>query len=271
MTKAAQNLLLIVIGAAVLWITLGSGEYVNYVKPGFRYLLVAAAVALLVLGAAGLRREWRTPSGESGRSHATAQDGCCAVPGETGGHDEHGGAHDQGHGHDHGGRGPRVAWLMCLPVLAIFIVAPPALGSYSAGRDTGRQAQPPAPPAQGFGPLPQNGAPVQMTMGEFIGRSFEAQTGQSPYIKGVPVALTGFVTPRPGGQGWQVTRLKMACCAGDAVPFPVLVHGLQPPPADTWVRVVGTWRPPNGPAVSGLHELQGRSVTKIKKPKTPYE
>ncbi|MFB4318874.1 TIGR03943 family protein [Actinomadura sp. 21ATH] len=254
MTKAAQNLLLIVIGAAVLWITLGTDEYLNYVKPGFRYLLVAAAVVLVALGAAGLRGEWRArPDGGHEHGHGDAA------------------GHDDGHGHDHGGRGPRVAWLMCLPVLAIFIVAPPALGSYTAGRDTARQAPPPAPPAQGYGPLPQTGSPVAMTMGEFIGRSYEAQTGQSPYLKDVQVQLTGFVTPRADGPGWQVTRLKMACCAGDAVPFPVVVHGLERPPADTWVRVVGTWRPPQGRAVSGLHELQGRSVTKIKKPRNPYE
>jgi uncharacterized membrane protein YcgQ (UPF0703/DUF1980 family) len=86
------------------------------------------------------------------------------------------------------------------------------------------------------------------------------------------VELTGFVTPRPQGGGWQVTRLKMACCAGDAIPFPVVVHGLKRPPADAWVRVVGTWRPPaDGKVASGVHELQGQSVTRIKKPRNPYE
>ncbi|GAA2412968.1 TIGR03943 family protein [Actinomadura vinacea] len=261
MTKAAQNLLLIAIGAAVLWITLATDEYLNYVKPGFRLPLLGAAVVLVVLGGAGLRREWRTAAEEE---HG---------PRDGHGEDEHGeeGHGNDAHGHDHGGRGPRVAWLMCLPVLAIFIVAPPALGSYTASRDTGRQAQPPPPPAQGFGALPRTGAPIPMTMGEFIGRSHEAQTGQSPYLRGVPVALTGFVTPGPKG-GWQVTRLKMACCAGDAVPFPVVVHGLKRPPADAWVRVVGTWRPPaDGKIASGVHELQGRSVQRIEKPRKPYE
>jgi uncharacterized repeat protein (TIGR03943 family) len=257
-TKATQNLLMIVIAGAVLWITLATGEYVNYVRPGFRPFLIAAAIALLVLGAAGLRREWRgTPAVSSSSSPA--------------GDEEEAGAGDD-HGHDHGGLGPRVAWLMCLPVLAIFVVAPPALGSFTASRDTGRQAQPPPPPASGFGALPRNGRPIPMTMGEFIGRSFEAQTGQPASLQDIPVQLTGFVTPRPGGNGWQVTRMKMACCAGDAVPFPVVVHGLSRPPADAWVRVVGVWRPPaGGKAVTGLHELQGRSVERIKKPGNPYE
>jgi uncharacterized repeat protein (TIGR03943 family) len=236
-TKATQNLLLILVGAAVLWITLGTGEYLNYVKPGFRYLLVPSAVALLVLGAAGLRREWREAS-EPAADHD---------------HSEH--AHGE----------PRVAWLLCLPVAAIFVVAPPALGSFSAAR---KAPPPPTPSSQGFGPLPRTGGPVPMTMGEFIGRSFEAQTGQGASLSGVRIQLTGFVTP--AGDGWRVTRLKMACCAGDAVPFPVAVRGLPQPPADAWVRVVGTWRPTAAPA-TGVHELQGLSLTRVPKPKNAYE
>ncbi|WP_171064444.1 TIGR03943 family putative permease subunit [Actinomadura soli] len=252
MSRAAQNLLLILIGAAVLWITLGSGEYVNYVRPGFRFLLVPAALALLVLGAAGLRREWRTTDHTPEHAH------------------EHGDAPSgDDHGHDHS-RGPRTAWLLCLPILAVFLIAPPALGSFTATRDTGRAAPPPTGPAGGFKPLPANGTPVAMSMGEFIGRAWEAQTSDPSRFQGVPVRLTGFVTP--AGKGWQITRLKIACCAGDAVPFPVRVRGLPRPPADTWVEVVGIWKPP-GPGTKGtsVQELSGRSLKRIKKPKNPYE
>ncbi|GAA2640084.1 TIGR03943 family protein [Actinomadura fulvescens] len=280
MTRAAQNLLLIMIGAAVMWITLATDEYLNYVKPGFRYLLVPSAVAMIVLGLAGLRREWRdTPDATGAAGHA------CASGHGSDGADGHGSAHADGHdhgradghdhgpadGHDHGGRGPRVAWLLCLPVLAIFVVAPPALGSFTASRAAARQATPPPPPDEGYDALPRTGGPVAMTMGEFLGRSYEAQVGQNRSLVGVPVKLTGFVTPGRKGSTWQVTRLKMACCAGDAIPFPVVVHGLRQPPADSWVQVIGTWRPPDGEARSGVHELDGSSVQPIKKPKNPYE
>jgi uncharacterized repeat protein (TIGR03943 family) len=246
MSRAAQNLLLMLIGAAVLWITVGSGEYVNYVRPGFRFLLVPAAVGLLVLGAAGLRR--RGASGD-GRPADGAD-----------------------HGHDHS-RGPRVAWLLCLPVLALFLIAPPALGSFTASRDTGRTAPPPAAPSGGFRPLPRTGPPVPMTMGEYIGRGFEAQTGDPTSFQDVPVRLTGFVAPAPKKEGgWRIVRLKIACCAGDAIPFPVTVRGLPRPPADTWVQVVGVWKPPTaGRSATVVQELRGRTLNKIKKPRNPYE
>jgi uncharacterized repeat protein (TIGR03943 family) len=254
-TRAAQNLLLLFLGAAVLWITLVSGEYVNYVRPGFRYPLVAAAAALLALGAAGLRREWRDAPGHG-------HDACHPDPG-------HG--HDDGHGHDHS-RGPRVAWLLGLPVLAIFVIAPPALGSFSAARDADRAAPPPAPPDDGFRPLSAAGGPVDMPLGEFIGRAYEAQTGDPAKLQGVPVRLTGFVTPAGKGQGgWQLTRMKIACCAGDAVPFPVRVRGVPQPPADSWVRVTGVWEPPVQTDRTVVQTLRAHSLRKIEEPKNPYE
>jgi uncharacterized repeat protein (TIGR03943 family) len=242
-TRSAQNLLLLTLGAAVVWITLLTDEYVNYVKPGFRPFLVGAAVVMIALGLAGLRREWRE------HEHA--------------GHDPH-----DGHDHDHG---PRVAWLLCLPALAVFIIAPPALGSFTAERNTARAAAPPPPPEEGFKRLVATGAPVDMSMGEFIGRSFETQSGYPNGLSEVQVRLTGFVGPRKAG-GWTLTRLKMACCAGDAIPYTAIVHGLPRPPADSWVRVVGQWVPPaSGKAATGVHELRGLRVETVKKPKNPYE
>ncbi|MFV2175413.1 TIGR03943 family putative permease subunit [Actinomadura sp. LOL_016] len=266
MTRSTQNFLLILVGAAVLWITFGSGEYVNYVKPGFRYLLVPAGAALILLGAAGLRREWRAEdtgnAGSAGSVDAAHDDK--HEGGHDGGHDD---AHE--HGHDHS-RGPRVAWLLCLPVLIIFAVAPPALGSFTAARDTGRPAPPPAPPEDGYGPLPRTGEPIAMTMGEYIGRSFLEQTGRAATLRDVPVRLTGFVTPLEGSD-WQVTRLSMACCAGDAMPFSVVVHDRPQPPEGAWVQVVGTWMPPEGKAQTGVHDLHGAAVRRIPQPENPYE
>jgi uncharacterized repeat protein (TIGR03943 family) len=249
-TKTAQNLLLILVGAAALWITVATDEYLNYVKPGFRPLLVGAAVALIALGAAGVRRDWTDGAGHAGRGDDTDDD-----------------TDDNDH-HDHG-HGPRVAWLLCLPALAIFLIAPPALGSFTASRDNARSAP---PPAEGFGALKRapSGGPTEMTLGEYIGRSFEAHIGEPARFQGVPVKLTGFVTPRTKG-GWHLTRLRMSCCAGDAIPLRIVVHGAKQPPRDSWVQVVGTWRPSAGAVATGVHELTATGVHPIKKPRNPYE
>lgn len=252
MTKAAQNLLLILVGAALLWITVATDEYVNYVRPGFRLLLVGAAVALLTLGAAGVRKEWPETGAPPGSGHHA------------------GPASEAGHGHAHG---PRVAWLLCLPAVVIFLIAPPALGSFTASRNSARSAAPARPPAEGFVELRPRpgGAPVEMTLGEFVGRSFEAQTGDPARLRGVPVKLTGFVTPRPKG-GWFLTRLRMSCCAGDALALRVIIRNAPAPRADAWVQVIGTWMPPtSGKVATGVHELSATSVHPIEKPDDPYE
>ncbi|GAA4309401.1 hypothetical protein GCM10023178_74330 [Actinomadura luteofluorescens] len=85
--------------------------------------------------------------------------------------------------------------------------------------------------------------------------------------------LTGFVSPPAKGErGWRVTRLKVACCAGDAIPFPVIVRGLPRPPADTWVRVDGVWEPPApGRRATVVQTLRGRSLQRVGRPSDPYE
>ena len=260
MTRPAQNLLLILVGSAALWITLVGDQYLDYVKPGFRLPLIAAALAVVALGLAGLRREWRAEPGGQGAPHPEHGDG-----GDGGDRD--------GDGHDHA-HGPRVAWLLCLPALAVFVIAPPPLGSFTASRGSARSAADPAlAPNEGFGPLRpgRGGAPVEMTLGEFVGRSFEAQTGDPSRFQDRPVMLTGFVTRRGQG-GWFLNRLRMTCCAGDAMPIQVVVHAATAPPAGSWVRVVGLWRPlPKGTPVTGLHELTATSVRRVAKPRNAYE
>ncbi|MFF4241495.1 TIGR03943 family putative permease subunit [Actinomadura geliboluensis] len=248
MNRHAQSLLLITLGLAAVWITLPTGEYLNYVRPGFRIPLLTAAAVLIALGVAGLVRR---PAPADHDDH---------------GHDEHG--HDD-HGHDHS-RGPRVAWLLGLPVLVIAVVAPPALGSYMASRGTGRAPAPPADSRQ-YGEIAVSVAPTQMSIGEYIGRAFQAQRGNPRALEGVRVRLTGFVTPRREG-GWYLTRMKIACCAGDAVAFRVIVHGVPQPAADRWVQVTGTWRrPPAGTPPTDEQAMDATQTVPIPRPEQPYD
>ncbi|GAA3000262.1 TIGR03943 family putative permease subunit [Streptosporangium longisporum] len=278
MNRVTQNLVLTLLGCAVLRISAFSTTYLNYVKPGFQPFLIGAGAVLVILGVAGLLQASRTENrtaeepvpaghghlpGDPGRAEEPAsghdRDGS---PGEHGPHASHG-------GHDHAGGGPRVAWLMCLPVFAIFLIAPPALGSFAASRE---DTPPPRDQTlSSFTPLTGGTAPVDMTVGEFIGRAWD---DDKKSLTGRKVRLTGFVSPAKKKGQWYVTRMQIACCAADAFPLKVAVRGLDAPPADTWVEVTGTWIPqtfgemPNGVVYP---QLTGESLTPVKAPDETYE
>ena len=150
-------------GGAVLRISAFTTEYLNYVKPGFRPFLIAAGAVVFALGVITLVQEWRRPQ-DTGREPSRWTEAADGRGGHAGGRPdgredghagEHGGGHaagptgghaggyGDGHGHDHS-RGPRVAWLMCLPVCAIFLVAPPALGRSRPRGTTSRLRRRPA-------------------------------------------------------------------------------------------------------------------------------
>lgn len=235
MNRLTQGLIIGLVGGAVLRISLLSATYVNYVKPGFRPYLIAAGVCMAVLGAIRVVAEWRESV-----SAGIDRD------------------------HDHG---PLVAWLLCLPVLAIFVIAPPALGSYAASRSAGRSVVPPAPTKPYFA-LAANKV-TDMSMGEFVGRAW----GEPRSLRGHKVRLTGFVTA--GNKDvWYVGRMQMTCCAADAIAFTVRVHGAPRPPVNSWIRVTGSFVAPKSatlPKGTVAPELVADSIEDISEPADPYE
>ncbi|MEU4134457.1 TIGR03943 family putative permease subunit [Streptomyces wuyuanensis] len=237
MTRSSQNFLLLLLGGTLLWITVITGEFVNYVKPELQIPLVLCAVVVIGLGATGLRRDWNTVEGS---------DGC-----------------RQTHNH----AAPRVAWLLCLPVLVIFAVAPPELGEFTASRTSGRAA----PQASEYS-LPTGTDPVDMSVAEFLGRSADALAGGDQSLRGRKVSLIGFVSPDTP-RGWSLTRLQMGCCAGDAIALQVRVKGVAPPAKGVWVDVIGVWPGTRSPESEAGYsaEIEADSVAVIPKPANPYE
>ncbi|MFD1079569.1 DUF1980 domain-containing protein, partial [Longispora fulva] len=143
--QATRSVILLLVGGAILKTTV-SGNYVRYVKEGMwplLYLAGGAMVAIAVLGIAGLFRK-------------TAHQG----------HDHEGHDHD-GHEHEHGGRFD-AAWLLMVPMLAVLLLAPPALGGFSANR-TG-SALGTAPANADYPPLPA-GDPVRLSVLDYASRS----------------------------------------------------------------------------------------------------
>jgi uncharacterized membrane protein YcgQ (UPF0703/DUF1980 family) len=71
------------------------------------------------------------------------------------------------------------------------------------------------------------------------------------------------------GEGFQLARYQIACCAADAAPVVVRVVGIEgdPPPRDTWVTVTGSHRPGD----RDVPELAATSLVEIPEPDDPYE
>src|SRR4029453_7023500 len=103
--REAQSVLLLLVGGAVLRISV-SDIYLRYVKEGLGPFLIVAGALLVAIAVATLLRElFKTE------------------------HHDH--DHEEDDGHGHGAHGTRIAWMLVLPVFATFLIAPPAVGSFS--------------------------------------------------------------------------------------------------------------------------------------------
>ncbi len=247
MRRSVQALLLVSLGGTVLHTTVLTDLYLRYVKETLRIPLIISAVLLVVLGLAGIPgirstfRRQRTDSSVAGEP-----------PPESGSLVDH--------GHDHA-EGPRAAWLLFVPTVMLFVLAPPALGSYTAARDNSQTRVEPAD-AQIF---PAKGT-IPLTMSEFTGRFY--WDDMDP-LKGRVVRLAGFVTPAKNGR-WYLSRLVVNCCAADANALKVQIRGATAPPADTWVIVTGVWHPTQAHGDDPIPVLDTRTVKEIPAPTDPY-
>lgn len=266
MSRQAQAVILLLVGGAVLRASL-TDQYLNYVKPGLQPYLILAGAILVVAGLFSLWYELRpvrpaTSGGPTGGGAAAggdeaaggrvlavaaahgsgdgpghAADGAGHAAGGDGhglaaGDDGHGhAAGDDGHGHGHGG--PRVAWLLLAPVFGLLLVAPPALGSYAAGRAGSALVA-----KSDFAPLPA-GDPVRLTMLDYASRAvFDRGTSLGQRR----VELTGFAMRGPEGT-WLLARMMVSCCAADARPVKVALAGQLPDGLadEQWLRVTGVY------------------------------
>jgi uncharacterized repeat protein (TIGR03943 family) len=236
--EQTRSVLLVALGATAVWLW-WSGEALNYVRPGLAPYLLASGVVVLLLGLL-------PPFGLfGGRTPPTDGDG-------------------DGHGH-----GARVGWLLLVPVLVVLLVQPAALGSYAVASRS-------VAPGGGDGGFPPLAAPVRgavpMPMAEFVTRAVR-DPGQS--LAGVRVRLVGFVAPAEGGDGYQLTRFVIFCCAADAEALQAVVRGDAVPRArDQWLEVEGTWQP-RPAAVDDPNPqppvLNADLIRPIAPPRPPYE
>jgi uncharacterized repeat protein (TIGR03943 family) len=248
--RRSQVAVLLLVGAMALYLG-GNDAALAYVKASQQPLLLASGAVLIGLGMVAAVR------------HRRDQDW----------HQPH---------------GPRVAWLLALPALALVLIAPPALGAFAASRQAVQ-----APPTIKAAPAGQaaagddqswipplipnpNGDAVALTLADYVVRDYDA-----PHtLAGIRIRLVGFVTPQqPGRDGFLLTRFAINCCAADATAYKVAVHGDPVPRApDTWLEVEGRWQhrqPPTGGDTDRPSDeppqFLAESIRVIEQPSLPYE
>ncbi len=223
MRREAQSGICLLLGAMALRLGLTDAA-LAYVKPSLRPLLVVAGVVLVLVGIAGLR---------AGRASKADE-------------------------HDH--PAPSAAWLLVLPVVAVFLIAPAPLGSYAASRQSDSRA---IERRAVTSPLPAavDGA-VPVSMRDFLVRAVNGRE-----LEGITVRLTGFATT--DGKGVALNRFRVTCCAADGIAMRVRLDGLPGTPADdSWFVVEGQLQPGERDADGGLATLPRLTVTKAT-PTTP--
>lgn len=222
MRAEAQSGVCLLLGATALRLGLTDAA-LAYVKPSLRPLLVVAGVVLVVVGIAGLRAR-RPPDP-----------------------DEH--------------PAPSAAWLLVLPVVAVFLVAPAPLGSYAAERQSDSRA---VERKAVTSPLPAevDGA-VPLSMRDFLVRAINGTE-----LEGRKVRLTGFTTT--GSKGVVLNRFRVTCCAADGIAMRVRLEGMPGAPRDDqWFEVVATLRAGEREPDVGLVGLPVLDVVEAKQVSPP--
>lgn len=250
MKKDVQGIILLLVGVMVLRLTLGD-QFLFYVAEGMRPWLVLAGSALVGFGGYALWEAWRESRVAPGGGNRESAAEIVVID-------------DEGDGHDHS-RGPRIAYLLLLPVLAVYVVAPSALGSFSAARQATTSTAPPLDldmPALSATDL------ADLPLRDYVVR---AVWDGGETLRGRTLQMTGFVTPDPAG-GWWLTRMSMACCAADAQASRIKVLDSVDLPADTWVQVRGSWLEGGGlNDPQAIPVVKATSVTPVATPRNPYE
>lgn len=251
MRRETQNVLLLLLGGALLKIA-WNGTYLWYVKPSLWPPLVAAGVVIVALAAIAIGRDLR-----AARS---------ATPSAAGHPDCHPAGHPDHDHADHTGRSP---WLLLLPVLAIFLVAPPALGADAVTRSGGTfgalERSSDRSPSPEFPPLP-DGPVVPVRMSDFVTRAVWDDSGT---LHGREVRLTGFIVHGVDG-GTYLARLVIACCAADATPVRVLLEGGAPGGGMPSTGVPGAAADLATLPQDGWFEVRGRLVPGSANPRTRF-
>ncbi|MGA9870945.1 MAG: TIGR03943 family protein [Rhodococcus sp. (in: high G+C Gram-positive bacteria)] len=233
MTRETQNVLLVLVGGAMVKIAL-DGSFVRYVKPSLHPYLLASGALIVVLALAAIVRD------------------------VSRGGPPHEGSDEEGHTHS-----SRPYSLLMIPAALILFVAPPAL-SVSSVSDRVAESGPLERTA--FAPLPDGEAP-EVPMLDVVQRAARDTTGS---LDGREITVTGMPVDNPDG-GVDLARILIICCAADA--RSIRIHLDKPPTSEwqqgEWLRVRGTVGK-SSPATGNVPTMTVTGVEQIPAPDNTY-
>jgi putative membrane protein len=224
-----------------------SGNLANYINARFAWLSYVAVVLFLLLGISSAWELLRKRGHEHHHDH------------------EH---HDHEH-HDHDHNHGQVTWLalgiVAVPLVLGTLIPSRPLGSAAVGGSISLNA------VSAAGAQPFTSDPLKWNVLDWL-RVFNS-SGDMNSFNGKQADVVGFVYREatfPDDQ-FMAARFTISCCVADAgaIGVPVQWDAAQDFPADTWVRVQGTWEVGEfrGDTVPILHPT---IVEKIDQPEHPY-
>ncbi|MGL4174062.1 MAG: TIGR03943 family putative permease subunit [Actinomycetota bacterium] len=263
MMRYAQGLVLTLFGIVATRVAI-SDQHLNYVKPSIQPYLIISGLLVTGLGAVVM---WRSviPQQKSHKSHSRAERGPGGSPEMPAAEVSTGRHRDDDGGHNHHS-GPHAGWLLLLPVLTLFTVAPTALGADAASRDSGVINQSTGRQARALPSAPTDGSALTLSVLDLSIRTAEPGVGG---LEGKTVRIDGFASPG-GSDTWYVTRMMLACCAADGIAVKVEARAVAAPPPDTWIEVVGVVERPASPDGETPPAIRITEIRPISKPRNPY-
>jgi len=250
MRRSDAAALLAGLGLLAVWLA-STDRILRYLRPSMRPWIVLSGSLLIVLALAVAVSAWR---------------------------DER-----AGHRGGHGQRARLVGWLIALPLVVSLAVDGQALGAYTIRQNSAfgvRLAD--FDLADHLRTHSFAGQTPQLELHQFLAAA-HGDADQQRFLAETPVRLTGFVVGDGTADGFQLARLMIGCCAGDAVGLIVDVRGYEGGPLadDTWVEVTGSFvpavedAPDDGDGARQLVDdapvVQLTSLRRVDEPDEPYE
>lgn len=240
MNRETENTLLLLVGAGIGVVTV-TQVFTRYVKPGLAWVLIPAAVLVVLLALAAIVGDIRRGIPRADHDH---------------------------HDHDRHSHRTGIAWLLVVPVVVLMFIQPPALrpSSALAAEATGPQLRANQSARQSFPPIPPGDAP-ELSLPEVLMR--QAQDPQDS-LRNRVVTIRGFVMHTQDGV--DLGRVVIICCAADAQLARISLAGpaagqAAALPENSWVDVAGVV---TSATEHGTPSLQVRHLVRIAAPANPY-